>query len=68
MKKIKRNPNRWIFVKERLPKEYKWYLVLYANGYIDTDLFSRVDNRFLSKKVVAWMEVPTPPIKGRFTY
>ena len=46
MKKIRRNPNRWIFTKERLPKESKWYLVVDADGYITTDLFSKVTNNF----------------------
>lgn len=68
MKKIKRNPNRWIFIKERLPKESKWYLVVDADGYITTDLFSKVKNNFSIKTRVAWMEIPNPPIKGELTY
>lgn len=64
MKKIKRNPNRWFFIKERLPKESKWYLVVDADGFITTDLFSKVTNEFSIKTRVAWMEIPTPPVKG----
>ena len=67
-KRIKRNPNRWIFTKERLPEVSKWYLVMWEDGYVSTDMFDKVRNRFIAGKVVAWMEVPTPPIKGRFTY
>ena len=68
MKKIRRNPNRWIFTKERLPEEGKWYLALQADGYITTDLFSKIENSFMNVNTVAWMEIPTPPIKGRLTY
>lgn len=68
MKRIKRNPNRWIFTKERLPKERKWYLALQADGYVTTDLFSKIENNFMNPRTVAWMEIPTPPIKGEWTY
>lgn len=68
MKKIKRNPNRWIFTKERLPKESKWYLVIDSDGYITADLFSKVTNDFSIKNRVAWIEIPTPPVKGALRF
>ena len=68
MKKIKRNPNRWIFTKERLPKESKWYLVIDSDGYITADLFSKVTNDFSIKNRVAWIEIPAPPVKGALRF
>ncbi len=68
MKKIKRNPNRWIFTKEKLPKESKWYLVQNERGYITTDYFSSHDKTFLLEDIVAWIEVPTPLLKGAIKY
>lgn len=65
-KRIKRNSNRWILTKERLPKVCKWYLVLSIDGYVTTDLF--IENNFMGEGVVAWMEIPKPPVKGEFEY
>ena len=64
----KKRVNGWVFVKEGLPKETKFYLVQWENGYITTDLFSVIENAFGDKKAVAWREMPAPPIKGVLMY
>lgn len=73
MKKIKRDTKRrkkckWTLVSDRLPKEAKWYLVQWKSGYITTDFFKPYDNTFGDEDVVAWMEIPTPLVKGVLMY
>ena len=60
------NVGKWIPCSERLPKESGKYLVTLKGGAVETDSFSKVDNKWVYFNTqIAWFSRELPdPYKG----
>lgn len=60
------NVGKWIPCSKELPKESGKYLVTLKGGDVETDSFSKVDNKWVYFNTqIAWFDRPLPePYKG----
>ena len=59
-------PNKWISVDERLPKEYETVLV-YGMGLISSDYLTSRGRWYNHEIITHWQPLPTPPKESEDT-